>query len=662
VKPLEAALQYAAAGLPVLPIYSTKGSVCSCDKGASCPQPGKHPTTFNGLNAATTDEKSVRNYWELFPEHNVAVVVPKGYAVVDIDPRNGGDNVWDLLEKEYGEQNTLTAETGGSGFHLWFKVSEPLAKPGEGIDIKQGGTGYVLVYPSVHASGQQYQWAGGFDLARAAEAPKWLATQPERGKSEEGEVFALSVTDETILSVKRLLEPRWAAGNRQEWALPFFGYLAKCGWDAEARHLLVDALGGEKKEKYEDIAQRALPMDGAGRVASSWPEWPSLDAAIRGPLDAYVQSSFAGALDTMTEDGEASPTPGFSSFATIKPRAIQFVVRELEIGGDVRPGLMSGLPNGGKTPLCLYLALCVVFDKPFLGYPIEGSGGKVLCVFFEGSQNLVLLRLLRLARGMGISDSELEEAYSSGRLKLLYTNGGPLTGLQEMETILNLCKAEQYKLGIVDTLTSALDSSVDINTPQARAPLNVLSKITELTKVPWIMTVHTPKSGDGVFKTMGSTAIAGAADTIHSLENIGSDKNKLRLTVTRAVMRGAAPIAFEFVDSSEHDFELDASHALSIEVIDAADAAAELEAKKLEEARDKRAFKEKLAAEAMDEKIAAYVERVMGCFDVPRTQNEVSKMLVIDTKLLKHVLDFLTRQGNLVMDRGRFQRTGWKDE
>ncbi len=64
----------------------------------------------------------------------------------------------------------------------------------------------------------------------------------------------------------------------------------------------------------------------------------------------------------------------------------------------------------------------------------------------------------------------------------------------------------------------------------------------------------------------------------------------------------------------------------------------------------------------MDEKIAAYVERVMGCFDVPRTQNEVSKMLVIDTKLLKHVLDFLTKQGNLVMDRGRFQRTGWKDE
>lgn len=662
MKPLEAALQYAAAGLPVLPIYSTKGNVCSCEKGASCPQPGKHPTTFNGLNAATTDEKSVRNYWELFPEHNVAVVVPKGYAVVDIDPRNGGDVVWDQLEKEYGAQNTLTAVTGGDGFHLWFKTNESIAKPGDGIDIKQGGTGYVLVYPSVHASGQQYEWHGGFDISRVVEAPKWLATKPERVKIDSGETHALAIPEETILSVKRLLETRWAQDGRQEWALPLFGYLAKCGWDAEARHLLVDALGGDKKEKYEDIAQRALPMDGPGRVVSSWPEWPTLDEAISAPMNAFIQESFAGLGSDDDTIATGNATPGFSSFATIKPRAIQFVVRELEIGGDVRPGLMSGLPNGGKTPLCLYLALCVAFDKPFLGYPIENNGGKVLCVFFEGSQNLVLLRLLRLARGMGISDADLEEAYSSGRLKLLYTNGGPLTGAQEMETILNLCKAEQYKLGIVDTLTSALDSGVDINTPQARAPLNVLSRITELTKVPWIMTVHTPKSGDGVFKTMGSTAIAGAADTIHSLENIGSDKNKLRLTVTRAVMRGAAPIAFEFVDSSDQDFELDASRALSIEVIDAADAAAELEEKKLEEAREKRAFKEKAKTEELNEKIGAYVSRVLGCLDVPRTQNEVSKMLIIDTKLLRAVFGHLTEQLQVVYKNGRYQRADWKDE
>jgi hypothetical protein len=559
--------------------------------------------TRGGFKAATTDEAQIERWWTETPNANIGAQPPPGYVVIDVDPRNGGLETWGTLEREYEIPPTLTAITGGSGAHLWFKTENAVASPGKGIDVKSS-TGYVLVPPSVHASGQTYEWDGGFDFSSVADAPAWLPSTRARVERETDESMVLPIPKPVIEATAALLAPYWVDG-RQSWTLPFFGYLLTCGWGEEDRVALVETLGGDKLEKYVDLARRVTSMDGPGKEAMAWANWDVIEHEIRRTLTAFTSETFADAIPEL----KPSPTPGFTSFASTRPRAVKFVIKELELGGDVRPGLITGSPNGGKTPLMLYLALCVVFGKPFLGF-LPQRTGNVLFAFFEGSQNLILLRLLRMARGMGIKDHELQAAYESGAITLLYTNGGPVTGAQEIETLHRLCKEKQFALGVVDTLTSSLDGATDINTTQARGPLVVLSKLTELTGVPWLVTAHSPKSsGEDVFKTLGSITIAGAADTIHLIER-GGDKTKFTFSCARAVTHASAPVCFQFTDSKDVDFELETSYALHLETISAEElAAAQMEAT-IEAEREKRALKQRLAEDRFREVEQSYTESV----------------------------------------------------
>ena len=81
-----------------------------------------------------------------------------GLAVVDIDPRNGGQLDRALMTP------TAAVATGGGGWHLYYRhPGGPLlpALPGRpGVDVKADG-GYVVAPPSIHTgTGRPYRWAG----------------------------------------------------------------------------------------------------------------------------------------------------------------------------------------------------------------------------------------------------------------------------------------------------------------------------------------------------------------------------------------------------------------------------------------------------------------------------------------------------------------------
>ena len=57
---LQAALRYAEAGLPVLPVWGLRGKACACPKGARCQTPGKHPIGNDWPKRATTDPQQLR--------------------------------------------------------------------------------------------------------------------------------------------------------------------------------------------------------------------------------------------------------------------------------------------------------------------------------------------------------------------------------------------------------------------------------------------------------------------------------------------------------------------------------------------------------------------------------------------------------------------------
>lgn len=143
---LDYALRYAEQGWAVFPLR------------------GKQPATVHGFKDATTDTGKLRHWFgpsgspgtdPLFT--NIGVAIPEGFWVLDVDPRNGGDESF-LLIHERLPKKTLMAQTGGGGSHWWYKGDAPIVRL-PGIDIKKGGKGYVVMPPSIHPeTGRPYRW------------------------------------------------------------------------------------------------------------------------------------------------------------------------------------------------------------------------------------------------------------------------------------------------------------------------------------------------------------------------------------------------------------------------------------------------------------------------------------------------------------------------
>ncbi len=126
----------------------------------------------------------IDEWWTANPDANIGIAVPPGIVVVDVDPRNGGDSTFSELGRRYGDfPATLTALTGGGGWHYWYRTNgKPVPTSlGPGIDVKHGGTGYAVAPPSIHPTGDAYEWDGDwtdppaelpecvYDLAEPAE-------------------------------------------------------------------------------------------------------------------------------------------------------------------------------------------------------------------------------------------------------------------------------------------------------------------------------------------------------------------------------------------------------------------------------------------------------------------------------------------------------------
>ena len=108
--------------------------------------------------------------------------------MLDVD--DGGDETLSVLEATHGKlPDTVTAVTGSGGRHYIFKYPKGQSIPNKtkfapGLDTRSNG-GLIVVAPSIHVSGNQYQWLEGhspFDI-NPAEAPQWLLMLMEAKES-----------------------------------------------------------------------------------------------------------------------------------------------------------------------------------------------------------------------------------------------------------------------------------------------------------------------------------------------------------------------------------------------------------------------------------------------------------------------------------------------
>jgi hypothetical protein len=128
------------------------------------------------------DAATLARWRRRWPDLNIGIVTGavSGLVVLDLDPRHGGVESLAGLERLHGAlPETVEAETGGGGRHLYFACPEaaPRNEAGlaPGLDLRGEG-GMVVAPPSIHPSGIPYRWREGRgpEALAPARLPLWL--------------------------------------------------------------------------------------------------------------------------------------------------------------------------------------------------------------------------------------------------------------------------------------------------------------------------------------------------------------------------------------------------------------------------------------------------------------------------------------------------------
>jgi Bifunctional DNA primase/polymerase, N-terminal len=158
------ALEYASRGWAVLPL---------------APRSKEPLKGSRGVNDATTNVRTIRRWWEAHPDANIGIRTGQAsdLLVIDVDPRNYGVIVLDLLQEEYGplpDTPMVISGSGGRHYYLtWTDVQSGTHALGRGVDIQADGK-YVVAPPSIHPSGQPYEWQLGTLELDPADTPPWV--------------------------------------------------------------------------------------------------------------------------------------------------------------------------------------------------------------------------------------------------------------------------------------------------------------------------------------------------------------------------------------------------------------------------------------------------------------------------------------------------------
>jgi hypothetical protein len=184
----DAALGYAARGIPVLPLHyplphhrdlqalsgrrqrprPAARSGCSCaDLG--CAQVGKHPLGAlvpHGVKDATCNRARILAWWTRHPQANIGLATGHRFDVLDVDGPQGVQAIRDLAATHGFQSSGPLVRTGGGGWHFYLAptgLGNVRPRDLEHVDWRGWG-GYVVAPPSRHASGHPYQWAPGRDF------------------------------------------------------------------------------------------------------------------------------------------------------------------------------------------------------------------------------------------------------------------------------------------------------------------------------------------------------------------------------------------------------------------------------------------------------------------------------------------------------------------
>lgn len=179
---IQDAIHYTGLSLPVFPVHSMDGDSCTCKAGENCKNAAKHPRTADGFKSATTDATQVEQWWATWPNANIGIRTgaASGIWVLDVDVDDDGMMTFRQLVDEHGALDAPYSVTGSDGLQYYFAwdAARPVksrARVLPGIDTRGDG-GYVIAPPSLHKTGNRYEWSNGSVPFESGikPAPEWL--------------------------------------------------------------------------------------------------------------------------------------------------------------------------------------------------------------------------------------------------------------------------------------------------------------------------------------------------------------------------------------------------------------------------------------------------------------------------------------------------------
>lgn len=483
---LEHAVTYLHAGLPVFPVCSPlmighqhrdpdtlKLVTCSGK------ELGKTPLVrWRGYQNELPSEDDVRIWWKRWPDANIGMAtgILSGILVLDADGtearkaclQNGGLDETPMV---------WTGKIGGAHFHLAYPGGDVrnFARKMPGTDMRGQG-GYVLMPPSLHASGNTYRWNESTRHFPYAAVPDWLTTliesdDPSDGESAFGDDFDIS---EVLTGIPE--------GKRDD---TLYRYACRLRHD--------DVPQAEAEELLRLAARACIPaFDEAvavGKVRRAYKEFepaksPSVtfDEEIR-PLNAK----------TTLPTPEAPPPDVFtrpiSELLAMPEEEPDWMVDQLFTVGS--NGWVAAEPKVGKSWVVLELAYALSTASPFLGQFAVKQPRVVLYVQEEDSLQRVLRRLKRIIKGDATRRDPPDEYFRwSVRAGFRLDN---LAWLEKLRLEIETYKAEVVILDVFNRL----HGSDENKQAEMTMILNNLTRLTQDYGCSFIIVHHNRKPQQG---------------------------------------------------------------------------------------------------------------------------------------------------------------------
>lgn len=559
---LNAALKYAEIGWYVIPLHEPlfdavdshgKTARCTCeewrrytgsrhtppDPNYECKHPGKHPRPGNWENRATLDEGQLRRWWRAWPSANIGIAAgPSGLVAIDIDTYKEAAGPLAAADAE-----TVTNLTGGGGQHLIYahpedgpKINNSDSSLPEWVNIRAHG-GQFVAPPSLHPSGNRYEWEADYSPLQHAVAPLPIPLrtllQPGRGKGKR----AAAVSEKI------------AAGKRNNTLTSIAGSMRRRGVTEEAIQaaLLVT---------NEAQCEPPLPVSEVEAIAKSVAKYSPAPASTT-PQPRPPAAAPPPDPDGPPDMDEGPPPP--ARYSTWADTAALLGPITWAWPGWLPNGMLTILasePGDGKSALALRVVATMIGDTGEWpdSTPYYGKPGRVVWAESEAGHAINLER----AKGWGLDTTRIIQP------------GLPLEDFRlddapKMDALRELAYLPDVRAIVIDSLRGA--NSRNENDSDVIGLVMALGQLARDTNKPILLTHHLRKRGllDGpggpnLDRLRGSSAITQPARVVWVIDTPDpQDKETRRLAQAKNNLgRFPAPLGMtisaagvQFVDAPD---------------------------------------------------------------------------------------------------------------